>query len=89
VDENGNDKWQRWGRSTRVLRRTLMHRQEGRCTGCGIEEWRNIERTFDIHRIEKKGRYHPDNCILLCRQCHQPLTQPHKTYKRKDLDTVY
>jgi hypothetical protein len=26
-----------------------------------------------MHRIEKHGRYHIDNCSLLCRKCHQGL----------------
>lgn len=64
------DVYAKWGSPTKKLRRLLMYQQEGKCFDCGIFEWKDLNRTFDIHRLKKDGPYHPENCILLCRKCH-------------------
>lgn len=54
------------------LRFELMFLQEGKCTDCGIEEWR-LKKHFHAHRIKpgaEGGRYVADNVVLICPKCH-------------------
>lgn len=68
------DVYQKWGKPTRFLRRTLIKRQCGKCSDCKINEWELLD-VFQTHRLIKDGPYHPSNCILLCLKCH---TKRHK-----------
>lgn len=68
-----NKAYEKFGKPTKYLRKTLMRRQQGKCDMCKIDEW-VIDESFQIHRQQVRGDYHPDNCILLCRSCHVSVT---------------
>lgn len=55
----------------RALRRYLMEKHSGACTGCGIKKWRQKKITLQLHHIDGNT----DNSVLanadlLCPNCH-------------------
>ena len=64
-----DDYQNQWGKPTNKLRRLLMKNQKGLCDSCHIPDY-ELPETMQIHRKLKHGEYSPDNCILLCRGCH-------------------
>ena len=63
------------GKASRVYKLTRMvvyQRDQGRCRYCGAYVSPDA---FEVHHIMHQGpcphmRYDPDNCWLICRQCH-------------------
>lgn len=82
--EGRNVNWQ-GGRSKTYLKKLIITRDGGICQKCGLNE----PEIMDVDHIKPRRvapelRYHPDNLLTLCPNCHRRKTlEDHKLYPQK------
>jgi len=58
------------------LRERVLKR-DGKCIKCGLQIGANIHTTFEVHHIkpisESGDEFDPENCMVLCYECHKEM----------------
>ncbi len=60
----------------RAVVAACVWRAKGRCEKCGnLPDWRGLQGHHIMPR-SKGGVYAPENCLIVCANCHEALTNP-------------